>query len=43
MQILRELWAVEETDECAQLTYQYVVDVRKHFEKTCKLAHDNVR
>ena len=28
MQILRELWSVEETDEHARLTYQYVVDLK---------------
>ena len=27
MIILRELWSVEETDERALLTYQYVVDL----------------
>ena len=43
MQILRELWSVEETDEHARLTYQYVIDLRKRLEKTCKLAQDNVR
>ena len=43
MQILRELWSVEETDEHAWLTYQYVIDLRERLEKTCKLAQDNVR
>ena len=43
MQILRELWSVEETDEHARLTYQYVIDLRVRLEKTCKLAQDNVR
>ena len=43
MQILRELWSVEETDEYARLTYQYVIDLRERLEKTCKLAQDNVR
>ena len=43
MQMLRELWSVEETDEHARLTYQYVIDLRERFEKTCKLAQDNVR
>ena len=43
MQILRELWSVEETDEHAQLTYQYLIDLRERLEKTCKLAQDNVR
>ena len=43
MQILRELWSVEETDEHARLTYQYVIDLRERLEKTCKLAQDNVR
>ena len=43
MQILRELWSVEETDERARLTYQYIVDLRERLEKTCKLAQDNVR
>ena len=43
MQILRELWSVEETDENARLTYQYVIDLRVCLEKTCKLAQDNVR
>ena len=43
MQILRELWSVEETDEHARLTYQYVNDLRERLEKTCKLAQDNVR
>ena len=42
MQILRELWSVEETDEHARLTYQYVIDLRERLEKTCKLAQDNV-
>ena len=43
MQIRRELWSVEETDEHARLTYQYVTDLRERLEKTCKLAQDNVR
>ena len=43
MQILRELWSVEETDEHARLTYQYVIDLRERLEKACKLAQDNVR
>ena len=43
MQILRELWSVEETDEHARLTYQYVIDLRERLEKTCKLAQDNVQ
>ena len=43
MHILRELWSVEETDEHARLTYQYVIDLRERLEKTCKLAQDNVR
>ena len=43
MQILRELWSVEETDGHAQLTYQYMIDLRELLEKTCKLAQDNVR
>ena len=43
MQILRELWSVEETDEHARLMYQYVIDLRERLEKTCKLAQDNVR
>ena len=43
MQILRELWSVEETEEHARLTYQYVIDLRERLEKTCKLAQDNVR
>ena len=43
MQILRELWSVDETDEHAWLTYQYVIDLRERLEKTCKLAQDNVR
>ena len=34
MQILRELWSVEETDEHARLAYQYVIDLRKRPEKT---------
>ena len=42
MQILRELWSIEETDENARLTYQYVVDLMERLEKTCKLAQDNV-
>ena len=43
MQIQRKLWSVEETDERALLTYQYVIDLRERLEKTCKLAQDNVR
>ena len=43
MQILRELWSVEETDEHARLTYQYVIDLKEHLEKTCKLAKENVQ
>ena len=42
-QILKELWSVEETEEHAWLTYQYVIDLRERLEKTCKLAQDNVR
>ena len=43
MQLLRELWSVEETDEHVRLTNQYVIDLREPLEKTCKLAQDNVR
>ena len=43
MQILRKMWSVEETDEHARLTYQYVTDLRERLEKTCNLAQDNVR
>ena len=43
MQILRELWSVEETDEHARLTYRYVIDLRERLEKTCELVQDNVR
>ena len=43
MQILRELWSVEETDEHARLTHQYVIDLRERLEKTCKLAQDDIR
>ena len=43
MQILRELWSVEETDEHARLTFQYVIDLRERLEKTCKLAQDHIR
>ena len=43
IQILRELWSVEETDEHARLTYQFMIDLRERLEKTCKLAQDNVR
>ena len=42
MQILRALWSVEETDEHARLTYQYLTDRRERLD-TCKLAQDNVR
>ena len=42
MHILRELCSVEETDEHARLTYQYVIDQRERLEKTCELAQDNV-
>ena len=43
MQILRKLWSVEETDEHARLTYQYVMKIWERLEKTCKLAQDKVR
>ena len=43
MQILRELWSVEKTDEHARLTYPYVIDLRERLEKICKVAQDNVR
>ena len=43
MQIPRELWSVDETDERALLTYQYVVDLRERLEKACKLTQDTVR
>ena len=42
MQILRELWSVEETDEHERLTYQYVIDLREGLKKTCKLAQGKV-
>ena len=32
IQILRELWSVEETDERALLTYQYVVELKECLE-----------
>ena len=35
MQMLKELWSVEETDEHARLTYQYLIDLRERLEKTC--------
>ena len=41
MQILRELWSVEETDERVLLTYQYVAELKERLEHTCKLAQDN--
>ena len=43
MQILKELWSVEEHDERVLLTYQYVIELRQRLEKTCKLAQDSVR
>ena len=43
MQILKELWSVEETDQRALLTYQYVIDLKERLERTCKLAQDIVR
>ena len=43
MQILRELWSVEETDEHARLTFQYVIVLRERLEKICNLAQGNVR
>ena len=33
--------SVEETDERALLTYQYVVDIRERLEKTCKLMSES--
>ena len=43
MQILKELWSVEEHDERVLLTYQYVIELRQRLEQTCKLAQDSVR
>ena len=43
MQILRELWSVEENDERVLVTYQYVIELKESLEQTCKLAQDNVR
>ena len=43
MQILRELWSVEETDEHARFPYQYMIDLKERLEKIYKLAQDNVR
>ena len=43
MQILMELWSVEETDEHARLKYQYVIYLRERLGKICELAQDNVR
>ena len=42
IQILRELRSVEETDECALLTYQNVVALKERLEHTCKLAQNTI-
>ena len=34
MQILRELWSVEDNDERVLLTYQYVIQFRGHLKKS---------
>ena len=43
MQILKELWSVEEHDERVLVTYQYVIELRQRLEQTCKLVQDSVR
>ena len=43
MQILKELWSVEEHDERVLLTYQYVIVLKQRLEQTCKLAQDSIR
>ena len=42
MAILRELWASEINDEQVLSTYQYVIELRKRLEQTCKLARENL-
>ena len=41
MAILRESWSEEITDDQVLSTYQYVKDLSKKIEQTCKLAHEN--
>ena len=39
MQILKKQWTGTETPE-ERNTYQYVLDLRNHFEETCRLARE---
>ena len=42
MQILRELWTKDDSDEEVRNSYQYVVDLRERLEETLKIACQNV-
>ncbi|XP_033758666.1 uncharacterized protein LOC117340982 [Pecten maximus] len=43
LKILRELWTKDIQDPDVKSTYQYVVDLRDRLEKTCELAHENLK
>jgi transposase InsO family protein len=43
MRILRELWTQEAIDPEVRTTYQYIVDLKDRLEKTCQLAHEELR
>lgn len=43
MSILKELWTRDVPDPDTKTTYQYIFDLREKLEKTCQLAHENLK
>ena len=43
MNVLRGIWADEDTNEQTKTTYQYVLELSETLESTCKLAHNELR
>ncbi|XP_040071417.1 uncharacterized protein LOC120843961 [Ixodes scapularis] len=43
MAVLRELWTNENIDPETKTTYEYMVDLRKRLEETCKAAHEELK
>ncbi len=43
MSILRDLWSEKDIEDNVKTTYQYVLDLRERLEKTCEIAHENLK
>jgi len=43
IEILQEVWTEEQASNEVQSTYGYVMELRERLEKTCKIAHEELR